>query len=259
LLRSVAMPTDRNFSILLALGIFLGMVLGAAILGRSLEEIRKTERYVTVKGFAERDVKADLALWPIKVKTAGNNLSEVSQSSEQTRKKVVQFLSEKGFKPEEIVSQYLTVSDRQATEYGAKGKDSLRYVADATIILRSNNVDKVQQVSQTTDELVSAGVVISESRGSEGLTYMFTKLNAIKPEMMAEATKNARAAANQFAQDSGSKIGAIRKASQGLFSVNERDRAAGQADGGEHYYYQQSSDINKRVRVVLTIDYFLEH
>ncbi|HYA41479.1 MAG TPA: SIMPL domain-containing protein [Syntrophobacteraceae bacterium] len=253
------MPTDRNSSILLALGIFLGLVIGAAILGRSLAEIRKSERYVTVKGFAERDVKADLAVWPIKVKTAGNDLSEVSQSSEQTRKKVVQFLIEKGFKPEEIVNQYLAVTDRQAAFYGPMGKDGLRYVADATIILRSNDVDRVQQVSQMTDELISAGMVISESRGYEGLNYMFTQLSAIKPEMMAEATKNARAAANQFAQDSGSKIGAIRKARQGLFSINDRDRAAGQAEGGGHYYYQPSSDINKRVRVVLTIDYFLEH
>ncbi|MGO9016800.1 MAG: SIMPL domain-containing protein [Syntrophobacteraceae bacterium] len=251
------MPTDRNLSILLALGIFLGLVIGAAILGRSIEEIRKSERYVTVKGFAERDVKADLAVWPIKVKTAGDNLSEVSQSSEQTRKKVVQFLIEKGFKPEEIVNQYLTVSDRQAES--SKVKDGLRYVADATIVLRSNDVDKVQRVSQMTDELINAGVVISESRGYEGLSYMFTRLNAIKPEMMAEATKNARAAANQFAQDSGSKIGAIRKASQGLFSINDRDRVAGQAENTDHYYFSPSSDLNKRVRVVLTIDYFLEH
>lgn len=258
LLWGVKMSTEKNLSILLALGIFLGLVIGAAVLGRSLEEIRKSERYVTVKGFAERDVRSDLAVWPIKVKTAGDDLSEVSQSSEQTRKKVVQFLVEKGFKPEEIVNQYLTVSDRQA-EYSSKAKDSLRYVADATILLRSSDVDKVQQVSQMTDELISAGVVISESRGYEGLSYMFTGLNTIKPEMMAEATKNARDAASQFAQDSGSRIGAIRKASQGLFSINDRDRAASQAEGAERYYYQQSSDINKRVRVVLTIDYFLGH
>lgn len=250
------MSTDRNSSSALAISILIGLVLGSAILGWFLKDIRKTERYVTVKGFAERDVKSDLAVWPIKVVTAGDDLSEVTRVSEQNRNRVLQFLMDKGFKPEEIVNQRLSILDRQAGEHGT-AKDKLRYVAEFTLVVRSNDVDLAGLVSQRIDELVNAGVIVG-SRGGDGLKYIYTGLNSIKPDMLAEATRNARAAAKQFALDSGSSVGAIRRASQGLFSINDWTRAAGEADGGDAYYYSGVSDVNKKVRVVLTVDYLLE-
>jgi hypothetical protein len=251
---------DRGSSIVLALGLCVGLIGWAIILGRSLQEIRKGDRYVTVKGAAERDVRADLAVWPMKIRVAGSDLAEVGQSPEATRAKVLRFLSEKGFTREEIVNQGLRVADRQASDFGRGNlKDMLRYVVEATILLRSKNVDRVEQVSQMTDELVRAGVVLSAQNDwqAAGPRFIFTQLNTIKPAMLAEATKTARSAAVQFASDSGSTVGTIRRASQGLFSISDRDQGApGQGEGGEGYSGGES-DPNKRVRVVVTIDYFL--
>jgi hypothetical protein len=253
---------DRESAVVLALGLCVGLIGGAIILGRSLQEIRKGDRYVTVKGAAERDVRADLAVWPMKIRVAGSDLSEVGQSLEATRAKVLRFLSEKGFTKDEIASQSLRVSDRQAADYGQGNlKELLRYVVETTIVLRSKNVDRVEQVSRMTDELVRAGVVLSAQNDwqAAGPRYIFTQLNTIKPAMLAEATKTARSAAAQFAADSGSTVGPIRRASQGLFSITDRDQGApGQGEGAEGPSGGES-DPNKRVRVVVTVDYLLLH
>ncbi len=254
------MANQNSSSIFLAAGICLGLIVGSFVLGKSIENSRKGEQYVTVKGVAEREVKADLAVWPIKVRIAGNNLSEASQTLEKTKGKVVHFLTEKGFAAEEISNEDLRVTDRQASDYSQSNmKDMMRYVLEATILLRSKNIDKVSQVSKMTDELVRAGVVFSSKADwqGNGPKYIFSQLNQVKPPMMAEATKNARAAANQFASDSGSKVGSIRKASQGLFSITDRDQpSVMQNEGGENNY-SEISDPNKKVRVVVTVDYFL--
>ena len=254
------MADESRSAAVLAAGLCVAMIAGAFILGGSLREIRRGERYVTVKGAAEREVTADLAVWPMKVRVAGNDLAEAGRSLEGTRAKVLEFLSSKGFTQDEISSQELRVSDRQASEYGQGNmKDMLRYVVEATVLLRSRNVERVQQVSRMTDELVRAGVVLSAKNDwqAAGPRFMFTKLDTIKPAMLAEATRRARAAAAQFATDSGSAVGAIRRASQGLFTITNRDQSApGQGEGGGGG--DDQSDLNKRVRVVVTIDYLLE-
>lgn len=251
------MRDDRMSSVVLAIGICVGLVAAAAVLGRSLADIRKAERFVTVKGFAEREVKADLAVWPIQLEAAGRSVAEVSQILENTRAKALAFLKDKGFPADEITSQDLRVSDRQAREYG-ESRSLLRYIGAATIVVRSQDVDKVQQVSRMTGDLVRAGVVLGAQGGSQGPQFLYTQLSTIKPSMITDATKNARAAADQFASDSGSKVGAIRHASQGLFTITERDQAAsGETAGGGHYF-ARASDPNKRVRIVVTIDYLLE-
>ncbi len=252
---------ENSSNLFLAAGICLGMIVGSLVLGKSIQEIRKGERYVTVKGVSERDVRADLAVWPIKIGVVSNNLGEASQTLESTRNKVVRFLTEKGFTTDEISNEDLRVSDRQASNYSQTNmKDMMRYVLNATILLRSQKIDKVIAVSKMTDELVKAGVVLSAKNDWQGTgpRYIFSQLNEIKPSMMAEATKNARTAATQFAMDSGSRVGSIRRASQGLFSITNRDQpSSGQIDGGEGDY-PGISDPNKRVRVVVTVDYFLD-
>jgi len=256
------MAGEKGFSAVLGLWLCVGLLGGAFILGQSIEQIRRGERYVAVKGLAEKDVKADLAVWPMKIRLAGNDLAELGQSLEATRAKVMQFLSGKGFAADETTNQGIRVADRQASDYGQGNmKDLLRYTVEATILVRSKNVDRVQQVSQMTDELVRAGVVLSSSNEWQTSTprFIFTQLNAIKPAMLAEATGNARSAARQFAADSGSTVGAIRRASQGLFSITDRDQTTpGQGEEGSGGGGGGESDPNKRVRVVVTIDYFLE-
>jgi hypothetical protein len=237
-------------------GILLGLLGGAALLGRAIEQSRPPERYVTVRGLAERDVTADLAVWPIKVRAAGVNLGDTSRSADAARGKVLAFLAENGIAASELVDQSVRVLDREANEYGQPGP-GLRYMVEHTIVVRSADVGKVRKVSHMTDKLVAAGVVLAASGGWDRGTprFLFTQLNAIKPAMMAEATRAAREAANQFAADSGSRVGPIRKATQGLFTISDRDQAAsGDGDGGG----MAASEPNKRVRVVVTIDYLLE-
>ena len=248
---------DKGTKIMAALALVIGLVASATILGDSLRQMKRGERFVVVRGVAEKEVKADLAVWPIRVRVTGNELAETNKSADEARKKVLAFLKDNGIAPNDIASQNQRVEDRQAKDYD-QGKAVFRYVVEYTILVRSTEVDKVRKVSQMTDKLVAAGVVLS-SQGewaSNGPQFIFTQLNAIKPDMMASATKSAREVAAQFAADSGSSVGAIRRATQGLFTIADRDKTSqGEGDGA---HGAGVSDINKKVRVVVTVDYFIE-
>lgn len=251
------MHTDRISAIVLAAGIGIGLIAGSAILGRSLENSRSSDRFVTVRGLAEKDVTADLAIWPIKVRAAGNVLDDVNQSADGARKKVLAFLEKNGIRPDAVASQTVRVQDRQANDYVQAGNAAFRYIVEYTILIRTGEVDTVRKVSQMTDQLVAAGVVLSSQGNWDANSpqFLFTQLNAIKPAMMADATKAAREAAKQFAADSGSTVGVIRRANQGLFTINDRDRSAGGDSGGGQAW---ASSPNKKIRVVVTVDYFLD-
>jgi hypothetical protein len=208
-----------------------------------------------VKGLVEREVVADLAVWTLKTKVAGYDLMATQRELEANVEKIRGFLKTNGFEGKEVEMRGLRVVDRKAQEYGDQRADQLRFIVEATVFLRSNNVEQVARVSQMTSELVKAGVALAEENTcNTGPTYLFTKLNEIKPDMLAEATKNARAAAQQFAADSGSEVGGIRQASQGFFSIASRDQGAETGEGGGC----GPSDPQKKIRVVTTIDYYLE-
>ena len=251
------MDTKKVF--LLALAIILGYVLSAFLLGRSLERFKKEDRFIAVKGFSEREVKADLAVWSLKTSVGSNDLSQGSQDLEAAKNKVIGFLKQNGFSDGEIIQKSLVVRDKRAQEYGgADLRDGFRYVIEKTIQVRSQNVDNVQKVSRMTDELLRAGVVLSASYdyGGGGLQFLFTGLNDIKPDMLAEATRNAKKAADQFTAESQTKLGSLRKASQGLFSIIDRDESLGASEGG--YSSSNGSDLYKKVRVVVTVEYSIK-
>ena len=247
---------DRGTKIMAALALVIGLIGSAAVLGDSLRLMKKGERFVSVRGVAEKEVKADLAIWPIRVRVTQNDLAEANRSADEARKKVLAFLSSNAIAPADIASQTQRVEDRQAKDYNT-GREMFRYLVEYTILVRSTEVDKIQQVSQMTDKLAAAGVVLA-SQGNwdrSAPQFIFTQLNAIKPEMMASATQSAREVATQFASDSDSRVGAIRRATQGLFSISDRDKTTqGDGAGGA----SGASDLNKKVRVVVTVDYFLE-
>jgi hypothetical protein len=114
-------------------------------------------------------------------------------------------------------------------------------------------VDRIASAGQKTAELVQAGIVVGGGYG-QGISYKFGGLNALKPDMITEATRNARAAADRFAADSGSQVGSIRSANQGVFSISAADgESAGEGGGGS----SPDSSIMKKVRVVATVDYYL--
>ena len=247
---------EKAAMIIAAIAFAVGVIGGATVLGEAWRDAKKVDRYVTVRGVSEKDVKADLAVWPIRVRVAGNELAEANKSADEARKKVLTFLNDNGVKLENVASQNQRVEDRQAKDYD-QGKATYRYLVEYTILVRTTEVDKVQKISQMTDKLASAGVVLS-SQGNwdrSGPQFMFTQLNAIKPDMMASATKSAREVATQFAEDSGSNLRSIRRASQGLFSINDRDRTTGTDGSGGG---SGTSDINKKIRVVVTVDYYID-
>lgn len=247
------MTSDRPSALILAAGIAIGLVAGGALLGRAIENAKSGDRYVTVRGLAEKDVTADLAIWPIKVRSAGNNLNEVNRTADEARGKVLEFLEKNGIPADAVASQNVRVQDRQANDY-SQNNNALRYIVEYTILIRSKDVETVRKASQMTDQLVAAGIVLSSQGGWDGNNpqFLFTQLNSVKPAMMADATRAAREAARQFAADSGSAVGSIRRASQGLFTITERDHSAENDGGGVG-----AASPNKRIRVVVTVDYFL--
>lgn len=235
--------------ILAALLIAIGLVFAGWFIGHGFETGRN-QRTVTVKGLAERDVKADLALWPIKFVETGEQLGDVQAKIQRDDATVTAFLARHKFGNDAIAFRTLDVTDRAAQAYG-NNQYPTRFIIARTIMVRTPAVDAVAAAAQATGELIDGGVVLGGENGGNdnGPSYLFNRLNALKPSMIAEATKNARAAAEQFARDSGSKLGGIRDANQGVFEILARDKAP---------MLQEEHQVDKTVRVVATLDYALE-
>jgi len=243
----------------LGLFIALGLVVGGWLLGSEIKATRLSDRYVTVKGLVERRVKSDLAIWPLSYKQAGDDLSAVFAKTEANKNDILQFLKEQGIEPSEIEVGEVHVVDTQANEYGGGNKAPHRYIVDQQITVRTARVDQVAAAAQKTIQLLQKGIVLNSERG-QGLAYKFTGLNSIKPDMITEATHNARAAADRFASDSGSKVGSIRQANQGVFSILAADQGSDTTEPAEAGYANSTADssLMKTVRIVTTVQYFLD-
>lgn len=250
---------ERTSSLVLGVCVAIGIIAGAFLLGRSLERFKKEDRHISVKGFSEREVKADLVIWTIPIRIANNDLLDGSRQMELSKQKVFEFLTKNGISSGEIIQRDLKVTDKQANEYGGNREEQFRYIIEETIEVRSNNVDNVQKVSRMTNELLTAGVALSTKSdwSGAGLQFIFTKLNDIKPGMIIESIQNAKKAAVQFTNESGTRLGKLREASQGYFSVSDRDNVL--ASGGEGAGYGGgNSDMFKKVRVVIGVEYSIE-
>lgn len=236
-------------AILASIVVAIGIAVAGWFVSEGLREARTADRYVTVKGLAERGVKADLALWPMRFVATSNALAEAQARIGADAATVVAFLTKAGIDRSDIAVQSLEVTDAFAQPYRSGPVES-RFIVAQTLMVRSTDVDRIAAASQGVGDLVGAGVVLSAEGQDSGPAYVFTKLRDIKPDMIAQATRGARAAAEQFAADSGSRIGGIRTANQGLFQIQPRDDAPGQ---------MESRQINKTVRVVSTVEYALQH
>lgn len=233
-----------------AIVLALGLALSGIFIGQGFARGRATDRYVEVKGLAEREVTADLALWPLRYVTTGDDLSVAQAQITRSTRQVFAFLSRHGIDTASVQLQALEVSDAFANRFpGERGGP--RYVIQQTVMVRSRSPEVVVAASQRVSELVGAGVVLSSSGeyGIGGPTFVFTRLNQLKPSMVKEATANARAAAEQFAADSRTALGGIRQANQGVFVILPRDQAPGVNEGAQ---------LQKIVRVVSTVQYFLK-
>jgi uncharacterized protein len=240
---------------LVALIIACGTLSCGWFIAKGLYRIKMDDRYVSAKGLSERGVKADLALWSITFTESGDDLHQVNTKGIADQKTILTFLTSHGFVNEEIESGQTTVVDQYASEYRQNNKPEPRYIINSTLKVRSSKVDLIKATSKLTTDLIAQGIVLANKDFGPNPRYLFTKLDSIRPAMLEEATKSARLAANQFAINSDSKLGKIKHASQGVFQIFSAD-ASNSQQGGD---MDQESAINKTVRVVSSVDYFLEN
>jgi len=220
----------------------VGMLGGGAFIGQGVVNARVGDRQVTVRGLAERNVKADLAVLPIRFTASGEVLSEVQARIDGDLAMVRQFLAAQGYPANAVTLGRLEVADRRSREYGTQDGGP-RFILAQTVIVRTSDVDRVQATTRALNDLVRQGVVLQDFSGA---TYVFTKLNEVRPAMIAEATAAARTGAERFARDSGTGLGPIRQATQGSFEILARDEIG-----------DESQSPDKKVRVVTTISYRL--
>jgi hypothetical protein len=236
------MITIRSFFVL-GLSLVLGLAIFGFQIGHAVRTGREFDRYLTVKGLSEHEVKADLALWPIRFSVAAEDLGTLKAAMETNRALVLSFLQESGIDSREITQGLPEVSDREDERIQANRPALPRYRGVVTLVVRSTNVDMVKKTIQGADALLAKGVTLVGNDYGDKIEFIFNAVSDVKPGMIKEATANARAAAEKFAQDSNSKVGRIRKATQGVLEIEDRDAA---------------SPEWKILRVVTTVDFFLE-
>jgi len=221
--------------------IFLGLSALGYLLANAAIAVKEYERTVTAKGLSEREYSAGIIIWPIQFTETSNDLSQLYSSVDASSLKIKQFLQKKGINEKEISFSSPVITDKSAQQYG-NSKAEFRYAAMQTVTVYSENINSVREMMSSLSELGKSGIAFTGNNYQSQTKYIFTRLNEVKPEMIEEATKQARVVAQKFAADSQSKLGKIRKASQGQFSISARD---------------QNNPHIKKVRVVSTVEYYL--
>ncbi len=236
--------TQQTTKSAIALGIFLflGLTSLGYLVSTAATQIKSLERTVTVKGLAEREMPADIAIWPISFQVATNNLENLYQLIQNNNQIIVDYLKAYGITSTDISIPAPTVTDLLAQNYGNNERIKFRYTASSTLTIYSKYVDKVRKAMSGAIELGKKGIVLSAQNYGNSTEFVFSGLSNIKPGMIEEATKNARAVAEKFASDSDSTLGKIKTARQGQFSINDRDA---------------TTPHIKKIRVVSTIVYYL--
>ncbi|MFT3968256.1 MAG: SIMPL domain-containing protein [Sphingobium sp.] len=219
-----------------------GLVAGGFLLGDGLKRAKAADRSVTVRGLAERDMTADLATWTIAYSATGTDLPAVRSEIEANTEALRGYFTQMGFKPDALSPIGASVN-----QFMNNGVNTITITQ--RMQLRTNDIARARRAVAGQFDLVRRGVTLQEG---SGMVYSFTRLNAIKPEMVAQATVDARKAAEQFAKDSGTGVGGIKSATQGYFSVEPRD---GEQTGGN---YGVADTPYKKVRVVTTVDFYLD-
>ena len=224
----------------------VAFVLGMMILGGSLilmiSNLKSYDRCVTVKGLCEKEVMADKVIWPIIYKQGGNELGTLYNTVQKMNRTIIEFLKEAGVTDDEITVNAPSILDTRTNLYGER--NTYHYIITAGITVCSNQVDRIVKLQTEQAKLYEKGIPVGMGENwSHPTTYSFTGLNDIKPAMIEEATINARQAAEKFAKDSHSKLGKIKTATQGQFSVSDRD---------------SNTPYIKNVRVVTNVVYYLK-
>ena len=228
--------------IIVGIVLAMGIALSGFFVAYGVVESRKTMRSVQVKGLAERIVKSDQAIWTLNFKLVNNELPALYKDLSQAQQKIMQFLKQRGFDAKEVNVNPITLTDNQSVNYN-QNQNLPRYSADSGISVATSLVDAVAKGMQETGILVEQGIVLTSST----VLYRFNGLNAIKPEMLTDATDNAYEAAQSFATNAKTQLGVIRRATQGLFTIQDATRN-----------YDSGNDVMKKVRIVTTVVFGLE-
>lgn len=235
------MTNEPRSALILGVFICIGMIATGIIVGSSAIRFKEYERVVTVKGLAEREVPADIAVWPIRFAVASNDLAELYATLQANTAQIVSYLQASGFGADEITTAPPLVTDKYAQEYGGQ-EINMRYTAQQVITVYSDKIDAVRASQSNLAELGKKGIALGGNEYNQKTQFLFTGLNDIKPAMIEEATRNARSVAEQFAADAKSRVGKLKSANQGQFTIEDRD---------------SNTPYLKKVRVVSTVDYYL--
>jgi hypothetical protein len=235
------MTNEPRSALILGAFICIGMVAMGMVLGSSAIRFKEYERVVTVKGLAEQEVPADIAVWPIRFAVANNDLTELYATVQANTQQIVSYLQAAGFTAEEITTAPPVVTDKYAQEYGGQ-EINMRYTAAQVITVYSNKIDAVRAAQANLAELGKKGIALGGNEYGQKTQFLFSGLNSIKPAMIEEATRNARSVAEQFASDAQSHVGKLKSANQGQFTIEDRD---------------SNTPYLKKVRVVSTVEYYL--
>lgn len=229
-------------SVLLGALLCVGLSVLGALLAEGIIKFREADRSVVVKGLAEQEVNADVAIWPIRFTEVDNEIGSLFASINAKNEKIRLYLRQQGFTDDEISIGVPGIQDRQAQGFTEEQVKSGRYAGNSTLTVYSNDIDKVHKAMAGLMQLGQDGIAINGQDYDARTQFLFTGLNQIKPGMIEEATRNAREVAEKFSHDSGSKLGKIKRANQGQFTIEDRD---------------SNTPYIKRVRIVSTVEYYL--
>tara|TARA_R110002153_G_scaffold61213_12_gene165196 strand:+ start:2140 stop:2862 length:723 start_codon:yes stop_codon:yes gene_type:complete len=233
---------SKSAALILGICAIIGLLGLGYLLKTAALEYKQFERSVTVKGLSEQEYPADIVIWPIQFAFAENDLAKLYNLVDSSTLKIGNFLQEHAINASEISIGAPAITDKSAQQYGGDNNAKFRYTAVQTITVYSKEVEKVRAVMSSLSELGKEGIVFTGDNYQAQVEYIFTQLNEIKPKMIEEATNKAREVAEKFASDSHSRLGKIKQASQGQFSISNRDK---------------NNPHIKSVRVVSTVEYYL--
>lgn len=225
------------------LAVMAGLVVIGLMIPKAVNNFRSFERTVDVKGLCEKEVKADKVIWPVVYKVMANDIQEIYRQTDKGNDAVIDFLKKGGLDESEISIAIPSISDKFANEYGGNDR-AYRYISTNTITVCTDKVDLVLELMSEQSELLKKGIYTAANKWENPVEFKYDGLNEIKPEMIEEATKNAREAAEKFAKDSDSRLGKIKNANQGTFTITDRD---------------SNTPHIKKVRVVTSVTYYLKN
>ena len=222
----------------------VGLVVLGMMFPRAVEKYRSYDRTVNVKGLCEKEVKADKVIWPVVYRVMANDIQSVYDQTDRNNAEIISFLKAGGIEDVEITVSVPEISDKYATEYGSNDR-AYRFIAKNVITVYTSDVDAVLALMSEQAALLKKGIVTGGGNDWENpVEFKYEGLNDIKPEMIEEATRNAREAAEKFAKDSDSRLGKIKTANQGTFTIENRD---------------SNTPYIKKVRVVTSVTYYLKN